>query len=414
MNSQKGNWMLIRKEIIILLLIGVLAFGVVGDSWSGMSAQAVGPLDCKVMPLGDSITVGKYSGNDTSNGADSDDIGYRKDLHDLLVGAGYNVDFVGTQSNGSTYPFSDPQHEGHNGWADYQIADNIYNDGGENWLLQNPADVIFLHIGTNNPRDPAEVERILDEIDAYQADTGSKVIVIIARIIGTVADGSSAFSGYNDSVEDLVTVRSDYGTELFLVDMEGIAGWNYSIYPGDPTGDMIDNLHPYATGYTKMAAVWFAKYDDVFGAAGSNAAPNVTNPGTRSSTEGDTVSLQISASDPDMESITYTAYNLPSGLNINPATGLISGTIGSSASSGSPYGVDIVVADGNLCGAPPSRSPGMSARAIFHLRLCNLRTRKMLKVTASCCRSAPRTPMGTILLIQRLTFPGIYPSTRVV
>ena len=340
----------IRKAISIGLLLGILTFGAVGDSWSGISVKANGAvLHCKVMPLGDSITTGKYSGTNTSPGADSDDIGYRKDLHDQLELAGYSIDFVGTISNGSTYPFSDPQHEGHNGWRDDQIAANIYNNGGENWLSQNPADVILLHIGTNSlTSDETQVEDILDEIDEFEGHAGSKVIVIVARIIDQVPNEPTVNS-FNNNVEDMVTGRSDYGTELFMVDMEDGAGLNYSIWPGDLTGDMIDYLHPYATGYTKMANTWFTRYNQVIGAAPVNTAPNITNPGTQSDAEGSPASLQIVASDPDAEAITYAAYNLPPGLSIN-SSGLISGTISASASNNSPYAVKVVVADGNICG----------------------------------------------------------------
>ena len=220
--------------------------------------------EIKVMPLGDSITTGKYSGNDTSDtiaGA-LDDIGYRKDLWEMLTAGGFSVDFVGTQSNGNVpaFPFSEPEHEGHNGWSDTQIADNIYNDGGDNWLSLNPPDVVLLHIGTNYlDSDPSDVQRILDEIDEYEADTGQRVIVILARIINMVG-GNPVVTQFNDNVEAMVKARSEYGLDLFLVDMEDGAGLVYSV---QPAGDMWNTIHPYATGYTKMAEVWMAALEDL-------------------------------------------------------------------------------------------------------------------------------------------------------
>jgi lysophospholipase L1-like esterase len=218
--------------------------------------------EIKVMPLGDSITTGKYSGDDTSDtpaGA-QDDIGYRKDLWEMLKAAGFKVDFVGTQSNGTAYPFSDPEHEGHNGWTDAQIADNIYDDGGENWLLQNPPDVVLLHIGTNDLEDdPSDVERILDEIDAYESATGERVIVILARIINMV-NGNQVVSQFNENVALMAASRPEYGRDLYLVDMEDGAGLVYNVAPA---GDMWDNIHPYATGYTKMAAAWLEAFENL-------------------------------------------------------------------------------------------------------------------------------------------------------
>ena len=221
------------------------------------------PDEIKVMPLGDSITTGKYSGNDPGNTPEGakDDIGYRKDLWDLLNARGFNVDFVGTESNGSTYPFNDPEHEGHNGFTDAEIADNIYNDGGENWLSQNPPNIVLLHIGTNHlDDDPTEVKRILDEIDEYEADTGRRVSVILARIIDMVPN-NPVVNQFNNNVAAMAAARPEYGVDLFMVDMEDGAGLIYSF---QPAGDMLlDGLHPYATGYSKMAAVWSTAFSDL-------------------------------------------------------------------------------------------------------------------------------------------------------
>src|SRR5262249_23197569 len=50
-------------------------------------------------------------------------------------------------------------------------------------------------------------------------------------------------------------------------------------------------------------------------------------PDAQTNAEADTVSLQIQASDQDGDTLTYAAANLPAGLDINTATGLITGTI---------------------------------------------------------------------------------------
>ena len=54
--------------------------------------------------------------------------------------------------------------------------------------------------------------------------------------------------------------------------------------------------------------------------------PVVTNPGPRTATVGVPTSLQIQASDPQGDTLTYSATGLPAGLSINSSTGLISGT----------------------------------------------------------------------------------------
>jgi hypothetical protein len=57
-----------------------------------------------------------------------------------------------------------------------------------------------------------------------------------------------------------------------------------------------------------------------------NVAPAVTNPGNRTGTVGLAVSLQIIGTDANGDPLTYSATNLPTGLSINSATGLITGT----------------------------------------------------------------------------------------
>jgi hypothetical protein len=63
-------------------------------------------------------------------------------------------------------------------------------------------------------------------------------------------------------------------------------------------------------------------------AASANNPPVVTNPGNQSNQQGDSVSLQIQASDPDGDTLTYSATGLPPGLSINTTSGLINGTLG--------------------------------------------------------------------------------------
>ncbi|WP_189356794.1 PKD domain-containing protein, partial [Arenibacter certesii] len=76
-----------------------------------------------------------------------------------------------------------------------------------------------------------------------------------------------------------------------------------------------------------------------------NQAPVVTNPGVQNNVEGAVVSLQVTATDPDGDALTYSAVGLPSGLSINANTGLISGTIANGASTNSLYAVAVTVTD---------------------------------------------------------------------
>ena len=57
----------------------------------------------------------------------------------------------------------------------------------------------------------------------------------------------------------------------------------------------------------------------------SNEPPTLVNPGNRSSTVGQAVTLQLVGSDPASQPLTYSATGLPPGLSLMASTGYISG-----------------------------------------------------------------------------------------
>jgi hypothetical protein len=71
-------------------------------------------------------------------------------------------------------------------------------------------------------------------------------------------------------------------------------------------------------------------------------APSITNPGKQTTLEGTAVNLQIAASDPNGNVLTYSAAALPKGLAINPTSGRITGT----ATVAGSYSTVIAASDG--------------------------------------------------------------------
>ncbi len=67
--------------------------------------------------------------------------------------------------------------------------------------------------------------------------------------------------------------------------------------------------------------------------------------GNRTDGVGDSVSIDAGATDPDSINLVYAATGLPTGISIEPTTGLISGTIDAAAVTGSPHDVKVVVTD---------------------------------------------------------------------
>jgi CSLREA domain-containing protein len=76
----------------------------------------------------------------------------------------------------------------------------------------------------------------------------------------------------------------------------------------------------------------------------ANQPPQVTTPRDQVGVEGGSVALQIVASDPDDDPLTYSATGLPTALTIDADTGLISGVL--TAGSSGTYPVTVTVTDG--------------------------------------------------------------------
>jgi len=206
----------------------------------------------KIMPLGDSITYGGQLSGITPD----ESIAYRGSLWTTLNAAQYDVDFVGSQQAGLNYqtttdPSFDLDNEGHNGYHAEQIASDITA-----YLPDaNAADIVLLHIGTNDlfytgegngatvAQTITDVNNILDAIYTQSPETK----VILAQIINA-QNPLQIISNYNFNLNSLVQTRLENGEKIDLVDMENSIDYNT---------DMVDNLHPNEQGYAKIANVWY-------------------------------------------------------------------------------------------------------------------------------------------------------------
>ena len=83
------------------------------------------------------------------------------------------------------------------------------------------------------------------------------------------------------------------------------------------------------------------------GGSSSNLPPLFSSLSNRSDIAGDQISFSIATafSDPDSDTLTFNGTGLPEGLSIS-STGLISGTIGTAAGTGSPYTINVTANDG--------------------------------------------------------------------
>jgi lysophospholipase L1-like esterase len=262
------------KQTIYFLFIIVLI------SIIGLKTYCQNPI--KIMPIGNSITQG-YTDGTIPVGQMK---GYRYDIKQLLLAAGYTIDFVGSETSGNTY-FSDCQHAGIGGSRDQFVARLLTDGYDERWCVQilNPPrpyldeydpDIILLHIGTNDVTHEEDcitnqkVSLILDLIDQYEVRANREVIVFLGLIINRkkpwyAGSGAGTTILFNDAIETMALSRIANGDKIVIVDMENNAGFVY-----DAT-DMADNLHPNATGYQKMANLWYSSIINNF-----NTAPVLT------------------------------------------------------------------------------------------------------------------------------------------
>lgn len=206
----------------------------------------------KIMPLGDSITHGADFSTVGTPEETNSSIAYRGPLWTKLSAGGYNIDFVGSQTAGNDYQAMDPSfdlnHEGYDGYFADQIASGVIG-----YLNTNMADIILLHIGTNNLDNSQgitstvnDINTTLENIDSVSTD----IKVILARIINQEPYDQQT-TNFNIELETMAQQRIDNGDDIIIVDMENGADINY-------TTDMVDYLHPNPTGYDKMADLWYS------------------------------------------------------------------------------------------------------------------------------------------------------------
>ncbi|KAL2758807.1 carbohydrate esterase family 3 protein [Sodiomyces alcalophilus JCM 7366] len=208
------------------------------------------------MPLGASITYGQGS---------SDGNGYRQLLRDLLTEDGYNIDYVGTRSNG-TMDDNDVE-----GWPGFRIAE-VAAKANESVPAYLP-NLVLINAGTNDciqGKDPDRAgEQMLELFDQIRA-ASSRVSVVLSTLLVNKNDETDAcVRRVNDQFRSLVLDQQARSRKIVLADMYA---------PGGPTvDDLVDATHPGDAGFEKMAAVWFDSIRDA-ASRGWLEAPQVLPP----------------------------------------------------------------------------------------------------------------------------------------
>ena len=208
----------------------------------------------KLMPLGDSITAGQHR-TDPTPGA------YRIQLWDDFTADGFNVNFVGSQSNGPD-SLGDKDHEGHPGWRMRQISDLV--QGG--LFTTQKSDIVMLMIGTNDvmtnfrslSQMKSDLGTLIDQI-TKQIPNSQLLVSSIAPIdplgkkFTSLSDGQAKAKkaqDFNKLIPHLVDEKADQGKNVAFVDVGGKLS----------VDDIVaDGIHPDAEGYDKMGNAWYNK-----------------------------------------------------------------------------------------------------------------------------------------------------------
>jgi len=182
----------------------------------------------------------------------------------------------------------------------------------------------------------------------------------------SATDGThSAGEAFNWTVTDPVTITSvpgqtgtEGGSVSVSVSASDTSGGTLAYGAiGLPPGLVINPSTGAITGTMALGAAAAGTYtvtviagDSTYSASqtfdwGPGSPVTITSPGDQTNTEGDTVSLSISASDSG-GTVKYSAYGLPAGLHINTSSGAITGTVAPGASAQGPYTVVVTASDG--------------------------------------------------------------------
>jgi lysophospholipase L1-like esterase len=263
------------------------------------TAQAQTP-PTRILPLGDSLTSG-VSGQ-VVNG------GYRNRLYTLLTNAGYNVDFIGLNTDASNPTLPDRDHQGVGGIRIDTVQASI-ND----WLdaMAEP-DVVLLLLGTNDFSQNFNINsiqtRMNDLISAIAVKRPfAKIIVsnLTVRTDSAILDAQEAV--FSAAIPGIVNTQVALGRQVSFLDIRS----------GILTSDLSDGVHPTQTGYNKMADLWFPAITNVISPLGTSNPPVVVNIGPPTTLQQVTVKFSKPLADAAASAANFSINN---GVAVTQAT----------------------------------------------------------------------------------------------
>lgn len=204
----------------------------------------------RVLALGDSIT---YGFNESPGNS------YRRYLQCSVSTSGRAMTYIGTTTNG------DWNNNANDGYVSQEI--DAISTSAKYILSKTPsANLVLLHAGSNDILHNVDISNAPDRlgtlIDKIYDSTGGAAI-LVAQII-SFGEGyttyNAALKTYNAAIPAIVATRVAKGMNVVVVNMQDVVS----------STDLIDGIHPDASGYKKMATKWLTAIE------GMNGLKNVT------------------------------------------------------------------------------------------------------------------------------------------
>ena len=266
-----------------------------------LSVIVVHSTKLRIMPLGDSLTVGE--------GVEA---GYRKSLFYNLQRNGYDVEFVGssTENSSNEMPIVD-HHEGHGYWK----INRFIEFGREIFETAGDLDVILVMIGTEDMRKGAYLSAInrLDALLLNIATLQPYAHIIVSNLLplkkhewnNIVNDRIELY--FNAYVPATVRKHRQAGRKVDFVDSAKHLGSTY----------LEDWKHLNEEGYSNMGNLWAKAIKRNIGPNGDSYPPQPTH--AEGSTNGKQIILSFSKPLSD-DSTNITNFLVKEGLQIINAT----------------------------------------------------------------------------------------------
>jgi hypothetical protein len=166
----------------------------------------------------------------------------------------------------------------------------------------------------------------------------------------TLADPGRQFGTEGDSVALPLAASDSAGTVTFSGDglPPGLSlDPNTGLITGALAAGAAGSYRVTVTASDESNSAGVAFLWEVDAAATPTGTVSITNPGWQSGTEGASVSVQVQAADSSGGALTFSAAGLPDGLSIDPATGLITGTLAPGVAARTAFVVTVTASDAN-------------------------------------------------------------------